>query len=135
MIRELNPQYRHDVVPSQDGKVYELNLPVEVSFAFAAQEDSIYAYDRKKYFPDNKVVAVSDVKGGVYVPANSAKLIYTVREGDVPGGVAQRFGVSLSNLKYWNNLHRNIIRIGQKLVIYVPKSKVEKYRSMAKVVE
>ncbi len=135
MLRELNPQYRHDVIPAQAGKNYELNLPVEVSFAFAAQEDSVYAYNREKYFPDNKVVPVSEAKAGVYVPANSAKLIYTVRQGDVPGSIAQRFGVSLSNLKYWNNIHRNIIRIGQKLVIYVPKSKVDKYRGMARVVE
>ena len=133
LIRDLNPQYRHDVVPATAPKTYPLALPVEVSFAFAAQEDSIYAFNRTKYFPDNKIVPVSEASYGHYTPANSAKLIYTVKEGDVPGGIASKFNVRLSDLKYWNGLRRNIIRIGQKLVIYVPKSKVSRYQHLAKV--
>jgi membrane-bound lytic murein transglycosylase D len=133
LIRDLNPQYRHDVVPATAPKTYPLALPVEVSFAFAAQEDTIYAFNRAKYFPDNKIVPVSEASYGHYTPANSAKLIYTVKEGDVPGGIASKFNVRLSDLKYWNGLRRNIIRIGQKLVIYVPKSKVSRYQHLAKV--
>lgn len=134
-LRELNPQYRHDVLPARAGKQYALNLPVELSFAFAAQEDSVYAYNRSKFFPNNKIVPVSEATYGGYVPANSAKLIYTVQAGDVPGSIASRFGVRLSDLKYWNGLRRNIIRIGQKLVIYVPKSKADRYEGIAKVVK
>lgn len=136
MLRELNPQYRHDIVPAQGGKNYALRLPVEVTLAFAAQEDSIYAYQREKYFPDNKIVAVSEatyVRGAA--PKNCAKLIYTVKAGDVPGSIASRFGVRVNDLRYWNGMRRNIIRIDQKLVIYVPKSRVDRYRGMAKVVE
>lgn len=134
-LRDLNPQYRYDVIPAQMPKALPLRLPIEATFAFAAQEDSIYAFNRMKYFPDNKVVPISEAKYGVYTPTNSAKLIYTVKSGDVPGGIAQRFNVRLSDLRYWNGMRRNIIRIGQKLVIYVPKNKVDKYRGMAKVVE
>ena len=133
LIRDLNPQYRHDVVPATAPKSYPLALPVEMSFAFASQEDSIYAFNSKKYFPDNKIVPVSEATYGHYTPANSAKLIYTVKEGDVPGSIAGKFNVRLSDLKYWNGIRRNIIRIGQKLVIYVPKSKVDRYKHLAKV--
>lgn len=133
LIRDLNPQYRHDVIPATAPKSYPLALPIELTFTYASQEDSVYAYNRKKYFPDNKVVPVSEASYGHYTPANSAKLIYTVKEGDVPGGIAGKFGVRLSDLKYWNGIRRNIIRIGQKLVIYVPKSKVDRYKHMAKV--
>ncbi|MCQ2204624.1 MAG: transglycosylase SLT domain-containing protein [Bacteroidales bacterium] len=136
LLRELNPQYRHDIIPAQNGKNYALRLPVELTLAFAAHEDSIYAYQKEKYFPDNKIVAVSDAK---YVPgaapANSAKLIYTVKKDDVPGSIASRFGVRLNDLKYWNGMRRNIIRIGQKLVIYVPKSRADKYAGMAQIVK
>ncbi len=136
MLRDLNPQYRHDIVPAQNGVTYEVNLPVEASFAFASQEDTIYNYNREKYFPDNKIVPVAEgYIGGGYIPKGSVKLIYTVKSGDVPGAIAQRFGVSLQSLRDWNNIHKNIIRIGQKLVIYVPQSKVDRYRSIAKVVE
>ncbi len=134
-LRQLNPQYKHDVVPAQDGKVYPLVLPVESSFAFAAHEDSVYARNRKVYFPDNKIVKISESKGGYGgpAPAGSTKLIYTVREGDVPGSIARRFGVRVVDLSYWNNIRRNIIRVGQKLVIYVPKSKAGRYSGIAKV--
>ena len=138
-LRQLNPQYKHDVVPAQDGKTYSLMLPVDMSFAFAAAEDSIYARDRKLYFPDNRVVNIVESRrgGGVtyagVTPAGMAKLIYTVKKGDVPGAIASRFGVRVNDLIYWNNIRRNLIRDGQKLVIYVPKAKTEKYSRIAKV--
>ena len=64
-------------------------------------------------------------------PANRAKLVYTVREGDVIGGIAMKFGVRLNDLKYWNGKTRNLIRVGEKLVVYVPKDKVDYYKSKA----
>ena len=135
LLRKLNPQYKHDVVPAQDGKFYALALPVETTFAFAANEDSIYARNRKTYFPDNKVVPISESKsGGKYygaTPAGKAKLIYTVKQGDVPGSISHKFGVRLADLSYWNGLRRNIIRVGQKLVIYVPKNNASKYTGIA----
>lgn len=136
VIRELNPQYRHDIIPATEGgKSYALRLPVEMTFAFAQQEDSVYACERAKYFPDNKIVPVSEATYGGYVPANSVHFIYTVKDGDVPGSIAKKFGVRLSDLKYWNGMRKNIIRIGQKLHIYVPKGKADRYEGMAKRVK
>lgn len=134
-IRQLNPQYKHDVVPAQDGKTYSLALPVDATFSFAAYEDSIYARDRKTYFPDNRIAKISEAKGYAYAgrtPDGKVKLIYTVKKGDVPGGIARKFGVRVADLNYWNNIRRNMIRDGQKLVIYVPKNKADKYTGMAK---
>lgn len=133
-IRQLNPQYKHDVVPAQDGKTYSLALPVDATFSFAAYEDSIYARDRKTYFPDNRIAKISEAKGYAYAgrtPDGKVKLIYTVKKGDVPGGIARKFGVRLADLNYWNNIRRNMIRDGQKLVIYVPKNKADRYTGMA----
>lgn len=133
VIRELNPQYKHDIIPAIEGKKsYALRLPVEMTFSFAQQEDSVYAYNREKYFPNNQIVAVSEATYSGAVPANSVHFVYTVKDGDVPGSIASRFGVRLADLKYWNGLRRNIIRIGQKLHIYVPKEKASKYDGMAK---
>lgn len=133
-IRQLNPQYKHDVVPAQDGKTYSLALPVDATFSFAAYEDSIYARDRKTYFPDNRIAKISESKGYAYAgrtPDGKVKLIYTVKKGDVPGGIARKFGVRVADLNYWNNIRRNMIRDGQKLVIYVPKNKADRYTGMA----
>jgi len=48
--------------------------------------------------------------------------IYYVRNGDVLGTIAHRFGVSVKNLREWNNLRSNMIRVGQRLVIWANSS-------------
>lgn len=45
-------------------------------------------------------------------------LTYRVQRGDVLGKIAQQYGVSVSQLKSWNNLYSNTIRIGQVIHIY-----------------
>ncbi|PZX59237.1 membrane-bound lytic murein transglycosylase D [Algoriphagus ratkowskyi] len=42
---------------------------------------------------------------------------YNVRSGDVLGSIAQRHGVSVTQIKSWNNLSSNLIRVGQTLKI------------------
>jgi LysM repeat protein len=49
---------------------------------------------------------------------NGTKTYYVVKSGDVLGGIAGRFGVSVNDLKRWNGLNGNLIRIGDKLIIY-----------------
>lgn len=46
------------------------------------------------------------------------KQVYTVRRGDTLFTVAQRYKVTMRDLKQWNNLRSNTIMIGQKLTIY-----------------
>jgi membrane-bound lytic murein transglycosylase D len=49
---------------------------------------------------------------------NGEKITYTVKSGDVLGRIAEKHGVGLSELKKWNGLTTNDIKVGQKLVIY-----------------
>ncbi|MFO7825951.1 MAG: LysM peptidoglycan-binding domain-containing protein [Cyclobacterium sp.] len=51
---------------------------------------------------------------------------YRVRSGDVLGKIAQTYGVSVTQLKSWNNLYSNTIRIGQVLHIYQDSDTFEK---------
>lgn len=46
------------------------------------------------------------------------KQVYTVRRGDTLFTIAQRYKVTMRDLKAWNNLRSNMVMIGQKLVIY-----------------
>lgn len=54
--------------------------------------------------------------------------MYTVKSGDNPGYIANWFNINLNDLRNWNNIRRNMIRTGQKLVIYVPEEKVDHYK-------
>jgi membrane-bound lytic murein transglycosylase D len=46
---------------------------------------------------------------------------YLVKNGDNLGTISRRFGVSMQNLKSWNNLEDNRIRAGQQLFLQDPK--------------
>ncbi len=45
----------------------------------------------------------------------SADTVYTVKSGDTLSGIASQHGVTVSNLKKWNNLNSDLIHIGKKL--------------------
>jgi membrane-bound lytic murein transglycosylase D len=63
---------------------------------------------------------------GSTIPSNQNKVIYVVKSGDVLGSIAQKHGTTVTNLKAWNNLSSNTIKIGQKLDIYTKSSAFEK---------
>ena len=131
-LRDLNPQYRADLVPAGFGKTYPLRMPYNHVAEFIDRQDTIFAYRRSAYFDESDRTADPRArfkKHAHVAPANRAKLVYTVREGDVIGGIAMKFGVRLNDLKYWNGMTRNLIRVGQKLVVYVPKDKADYYKS------
>ncbi len=51
---------------------------------------------------------------------NSERGIYTVRRGDNFSAIAQRYDVTVAQLKLWNNRQSNTIFPGDKLVVYSP---------------
>lgn len=55
-------------------------------------------------------------------PSNSAKLYYTVKHGDNIGYIAEWYDTRASRIRAWNGTS-NMIHPGEKLVVYVPKSK------------
>lgn len=63
---------------------------------------------------------------GSTVPSNQNKIVYVVKSGDVLGSIAQKHGTTVTNLKAWNNLSSNTIKIGQKLDVYTKSSAFEK---------
>lgn len=133
IIRHLNPQYRKDIIPAQKDS-YPLRLAFDRSTTFASLEDSIYSYNREKYFSSNQLVVKPGSSSGSSFspPPGKEKIYYTVKSGDVVGLIADWFDVYSSSLRYWNNIRRNMIRVGQKLVIYVDKDKVDYYKRIAR---
>ena len=109
-LRNLNPQYKHDIVPGND-KEYILRIPYNYTNAFIDSEDSLYTYKAEEYF--NPVV-IKKIKDG----GDGERIVHRVRSGEVLGKIAIRYRVSVSQIKRWNNLRSDNIRIGQRLVIY-----------------
>jgi len=45
-------------------------------------------------------------------------IYYTVKQGDTLSAISRKYGVSVDNIKRWNNLRSDMIGIGQRLKIY-----------------
>ena len=126
-LRALNPQYRTGLVPGS-AQPLVLTLPMSHLGDFIDLNDTIRNYKPDVYLtrinqtadPSRSTYAPTDVKG-------KTKLLYTVREGDNLGFISEWYRVGLSDLRYWNNIYRNTIRVGQKLAIYVDPSKSDYY--------
>ncbi len=135
-IRALNPMYRRDVIPAKKSKSYPLVLPDKIIMDFIDKDTAIFAYEREKYFPNNTLKKPTESTGGYFTPVDvkgKAKVFYTVKPGDNVGFISSWFKVRSSDLKYWNNINRNLIRAGQKLVIYVPEKNKTKYEKVNKM--
>jgi membrane-bound lytic murein transglycosylase D len=133
----LNPMYRIGVIPAKEEKPYPLVLPNEKIMEFIDKDTAVFAYNRNIYFPNNTIIKPSENTSGYFIPVDvkgKAKIIYTVKSGDNVGYISSWYKVRLNDLKYWNNINRNMIRVGQKLAIYVPekdKAKYEKVNAMS----
>ena len=68
-LRDLNPQFRADVIPAGCGKTYALQLPYDYVGMFIDRQDSIFAYNRSKYFNDNYRTADPKARIKVHAPA------------------------------------------------------------------
>lgn len=122
-IRDLNPQYRLDIVPAST-KPYALILPANFSERFVALEDSIYAYKDSIFF-DPSIISKAPAshkpqKAAVASapPAGKNKTIYTVRPGDNLGLISEKYNVSVADIRSWNGIKGSNIRSGQKLKLY-----------------
>ncbi len=102
----LNPVYKLGYIPN-DGKKHTLNLPLDQLGVFVSNQDSIFALYNQKADDSEEVLA-----------AQEQLEIYRVRNGDYLGKIANRYGVSVRDLKEWNGLRSNNLRIGQRLTIY-----------------
>ena len=110
MLKDLNPQYTHEIIPGNT-KEFILKLPYEYSNSFIDHEDSIYVHKASEYFNPTTLKKIKD-------GADGERIVYKVQNGDYLGKIASRYRCTVSQIKRWNNLKSNDIRVGQRLVIY-----------------
>ena len=114
-IRSLNPQYRRDIIPGNI-RPYTLILPSQQVYAYIEAEDEIFAHDAELY-AQRTVVEPAGIAPGTMV-------YHKVRKGETLSKIAKRYGVSVSNLRAWNNLGKSsYLRIGQRLAVSSKRAK------------
>ncbi len=116
-LQFLNPSYKLDIIPYIKDENYTLRLPLEHVGKFVNNEEKIYAYAKAEFDKREKPLPKFF--------ENDTKIRYRVKSGDYLGKIARQHGVRVSQIKRWNGLRSNNIRVGQRLTIY-PRNPVGK---------
>lgn len=111
VLRNLNPQYRRDIIPGS--KDYTVCLPSSAVNGFIEHQDTICNYKKEELCPQRIKVEPAYGKGYGYGPVTGG--IYRVRQGDTLGAIAKRNHVSVAQIKKWNGLRSDKLSIGQRL--------------------
>tara|TARA_B100000768_G_C11284281_1_gene380965 strand:+ start:5687 stop:6898 length:1212 start_codon:yes stop_codon:yes gene_type:complete len=101
-LSQLNPMFRLDIIPGPPEK-WPLVLPQNLIPSFLAYQKDMILHEPER---TPKIVFVPE------------PVIYRVKSGDVLGGIASNYGVSVKQVKEWNGLKGTMIRVGQKLKIH-----------------
>lgn len=110
VLKFLNPQYKLNIIPNIKEKNYTLRLPSEAVGNFVMHEKAIYAKAKEEFDKREKPLPqLFNVNN---------KIRYRIRSGDYLGLIAKKFGVRVSQIKQWNGLRSNNIRVGKYLTIY-----------------
>lgn len=116
-IEQLNPQYLQQILPGTRDQACVLRLPYKWTSAFmGANPDSLYHHREKELFEDEIDLAGSGGNDGK--TPQQQRISYKVKSGDSLGKIASRNHTTVANLKKWNNLRSDSIRVGQILYIY-----------------
>ena len=111
-LRDLNTQYLHDIIPGTE-HTYILNLPHQYTLAFVDQEENIYNYKDSVFFSPVAVKKIQETGG-----SGEQRVIHKVKSGETLGSIAKKHHTSVANIKRWNGLKSDNIRVGQRLYIY-----------------
>ena len=123
-LQLLNPSYKINVVPFYHDQAHFLRLPMDKIAVFASNEDKIYAFAqresdlRERPFQVTKALASADTfnhtQQRITLPKTS---YYKVKRGDNLSAIANKYGVSVAEIKKWNRLKSNLVAIGKSLKI------------------
>jgi membrane-bound lytic murein transglycosylase D len=109
----LNPSYIHSIIPNVKNKQYYLTLPQAYTDAFIEKEAEIYNMADLDYNSREKPLP--------QLYELNSRTVYRVVNGDFLGKIARNYGVRVSDIKKWNKLKDDKLRIGKRLIIFPKK--------------
>jgi membrane-bound lytic murein transglycosylase D len=111
-LLDLNPTFKLGVVPDVDQPV-TIYLPKKAAGIFVNNEDSLrYAYAKETAPLREEEATVAAAEMTTSVPR-----YHTVRRGESLGVIAQKYRLSITELKRLNGLHGTLIQTGQRLKV------------------
>ncbi|MCL2027582.1 MAG: transglycosylase SLT domain-containing protein [Bacteroidales bacterium] len=127
-IRDHNPQYLKDVVPASEENPFVLRLPANFILKFIEYSDTIFMAPLSEQETQQPALTAT---GEQSTRGQLSRVTYRVKRGDALSLIAVRFGVTVPQLKEWNNLQSDFLRVNQNLTIYTNRTNL---RDMTEVV-
>ncbi len=123
-LQMLNPQFKLNVVPAYFDNKHFLRLPLDKIAVFTSNEEKIYAYvqheldQRERPFSrfQTSLASRDSIESGESYTVSRTKF-HKVKRGDNLSEIANRYDVSMSDIKKWNKLKSNKAPLGRKLKI------------------
>ena len=138
-LQLLNPSYKLNIVPFYNDENHYLRLPQDKVAIFASNEDKVYAYteyeldQREKPYQAIKALASNNSNNSNFKTSKLSKTTYyKVKRGDNLGAVANKYDVSIAQLKKWNNLKGNAVAYGRSLKIITNQNEVQALKKEVK---
>jgi len=121
-LRDFNPQYSREILPGNSAPC-PLRLPAAYAAKYIDMEDSICKYKANVYLSNSfRTIEPSGISAkSTANTAGKNRIVHTILSGENLGSIAQKYKVSVNNLKDWNNLSSSRIIAGKKLVVYTSK--------------
>lgn len=126
-LQLLNPSYKVNVIPTYTDKMHYLRLPAEKVALFTSNEDKIYAYvefeNARRERPYQQYLTARDssrvaARDSMPKDVSTKTKYHKVRRGENLSSIANRYDVSVAQLKKWNKLRSNTAPLGRNLRIY-----------------
>jgi membrane-bound lytic murein transglycosylase D len=113
-VEFLNPSYLLGVIPETEGR-HILTLPKSKIAAFINNEETIYSYKSSR---ESRMDSLLNIKRALPIASKT----HVVRSGESISAVARKYGVTVNEIKKWNNLRSAKLKRGQRLKVSPPYS-------------
>ena len=109
-IKFFNPQYKASIIPANAKTPMSLRLPEKYIDSFLVHEKEVYNFKTKK--------GIDRAKLEEEMKKVSDRSVHIVKSGESLGSIANKYRISVNQLKTWNKLKGTTIYPGQKLIVY-----------------
>jgi membrane-bound lytic murein transglycosylase D len=113
-LNKINPAIKRFALPDAT-KPFPIRIPLDKIDYIRDNREKILSASAASGEKELALLA-KNTPGSTY---GRDRIVYRVRSGDVLGSIAQRYRVRVSDIRKWNNLQSNMIRIGQRLNIWL----------------
>lgn len=119
-LSQINPTYYHGIIPDKKEKLC-LYLPANKMGDFINNDSSIFALSEEA-----KLTYTIPKNSTTSYKGKGKRIKYRVKSGDFLGKISNKYNCKVSDIKKWNNLRSNNLKVGQLLVIYSTKKSKSK---------